>query len=81
LFLNNHDGTFREEGMSRGLAISGDGNEQAGMGIGVGDYDLDGNLDVLKTHFENDASGLFHNDGKANFDDVTMGRGYCGSRQ
>jgi len=72
LFLNNHDGTFREEGMSRGLAISGDGNEQAGMGIGVGDYDLDGNLDVLKTHFENDASGLFHNDGKANFDDVTM---------
>jgi enediyne biosynthesis protein E4 len=72
LFMNNHDGTFREEGMSRGLAISGDGNEQAGMGIGVGDYDLDGNLDVFKTHFENDSSGLFHNDGKANFDDVSM---------
>ena len=72
LFLNNHDGTFREEGMSRGLAVSGDGNEQAGMGLGIGDYDLDGSLDVFKTHFENDASGLFHNDGKANFDDVTM---------
>jgi hypothetical protein len=72
LFLNNHDGTFREEGMASGLALSGDGNEQAGMGIGVGDYDLDGHLDVLKTHFENDASGLFHNNGKADFDDVTM---------
>jgi len=72
LFTNNRDGTFREEGMSRGLAISGDGNEQAGMGLGVGDYSLDGNLDVFKTHFENDASGLFRNDGKANFDDVSM---------
>jgi hypothetical protein len=72
LFMNNHDGTFREEGMSRGLAISGDGNEQAGMGLGIGDYNLDGNLDVFKTHFENDAAGLFRNDGKANFDDVTM---------
>jgi hypothetical protein len=72
LFMNNRDGTFREEGMSRGLALSGDGNEQAGMGVGVGDYDLDGHLDVFKTHFENDSSGLFHNDGKANFDDVSM---------
>jgi hypothetical protein len=72
LFMNNHDGTFREEGMSRGLAVSGDGNEQAGMGLGIGDYDLDGNLDVFKTHFENDACGLYHNDGKANFDDVTL---------
>jgi hypothetical protein len=72
LFMNNHDGTFREEGMSRGLALSGDGNEQAGMGLGIGDYALDGNLDVFKTHFENDSSGLFHNDGKGNFDDVTM---------
>ena len=71
-FLNNHDGTFREEGISRGLALSGDGNEQAGMGIGVGDYALEGNLDVLKTHFQNDAAGLFHNDGKGNFDDVSM---------
>ena len=71
-FLNNHDGTFREEGISRGLALSGDGNEQAGMGIGVGDYALEGNLDVLKTHFQNDAAGIFHYDGKSNFDDVSM---------
>jgi hypothetical protein len=72
LFMNNRDGTFREEGMSRGLALSGDGNEQAGMGVGVGDYDLNGHLDIFKTHFQNDTSGLFRNDGKGAFDDVSM---------
>ncbi len=71
LFMNNHDGTFREEGVLRGVALSDDGMEQAGMGIGVGDYDLDGHLDLFKTHFAEDANGLYHNDGKGNFDDVT----------
>jgi len=71
LFMNNHDGTFREEGVLRGLALSDDGMEQAGMGVGVGDYDLDGHLDLFKTHFADDANGLYHNDGKGNFDDVT----------
>ncbi len=71
LFMNNHDGTFREEGILRGVALSDDGMEQAGMGVGVGDYDLDGHLDLLKTHFADDANGLYHNDGKGNFDDVT----------
>jgi enediyne biosynthesis protein E4 len=71
LFMNNHDGTFREEGVLRGVALSDDGMEQAGMGVGVGDYDLDGHLDLFKTHFADDANGLYHNDGKGNFDEVT----------
>ncbi len=71
LFMNNHDGTFREEGVLRGVALSDDGMEQAGMGVGVGDYDLDGHLDLFKTHFSEDANGLYHNDGKGNFDDLT----------
>jgi enediyne biosynthesis protein E4 len=71
LFMNNHDGTFREEGVIRGVALSENGEEQAGMGVGVGDYDLDGHLDLFKTHFSEDTSGLYHNDGKGNFVDVT----------
>jgi len=71
LFMNNHDGRFREEGVLRGLALSDDGMEQAGMGVGVGDYDLDGHLDLFKTHFADDANGLYQNDGTGNFDDVT----------
>jgi hypothetical protein len=72
LFMNNHDGTFQEDGVVRGVALSSDGAEQAGMGVGLGDYDLDGHLDIFKTHFADDANGLFHNDGKGNFDDVTL---------
>jgi hypothetical protein len=71
IFMNNHDGTFREEGVVRGVALSDDGAEQAGMGVGVGDYDLDGHLDLFKTHFAEDANALYHNDGKGSFDDVT----------
>jgi hypothetical protein len=80
LLLNNHDGTFREEGLMRGVAISPDGQEMAGMGIGVGDFNLDGHLDVVKTHFQLQASGLYKNDGKGNFDDVAQEAGLAGER-
>ena len=75
LFRNQHDGTFREEGLERGVALSEDGLEQAGMGIGIGDYDLDGNLDMFKTNFADDTNVLYRNDGKGNFDDVTIRSG------
>jgi hypothetical protein len=71
LFMNNHDGTFKEEGLLRGVALSDDGMEQAGMGLGIGDYNLDGHLDIFKTHFADDANILYRNDGMGNFDDAT----------
>jgi hypothetical protein len=76
LFLNRHNNTFAEEGLERGVALSADGMEQAGMGVAVGDYDLDGNLDIFKTHFSSDTNALFHNDGAANFTDVTIAAGF-----
>jgi len=75
LFRNQHDGTFREEALERGVALSEDGMEQAGMGVAVGDYDLDGNLDIFKTNFADDTNVLYRNDGKGNFDDFTIRSG------
>ena len=81
LFMNNHDGTFREEGLARGVALSGEGQEMAGMGIGVGDYDLDGHIDLVKTHFLHQASGLYRNVGKGAFEDVTVEAGLGGEQR
>ncbi len=75
LFMNNRNGSFREEGLLRGVALNEDGMEQAGMGVGIGDIDLDGNLDIFKTHFADDTNILYRNDGKAVFDDVTARSG------
>lgn len=75
LFINNHDGTFREEGTLRGIAFSEDGHEQAGMGVAAADFDNDGWLDILKTNFSDEAPNLYHNQGKAIFSDVTAAAG------
>jgi hypothetical protein len=75
LFRNNRNGTFSEEGLERGVALNEDGLEQAGMGLGIGDYACDGYLDVFKTHFTEDTPALYRNDGKGNFTDVTLRAG------
>jgi len=64
----------------RGVAISPDGQEMAGMGVGVGDYDNDGRLDILKTHFQLQAAGLYHNMGKGEFEDQALAAGIAGER-
>ena len=75
LFINNGDGTFSEEGIERGVALSDDGMEQSGMGLASGDYNLDGHLDIFKPHFAEDTPGLYRNNGKGNFQDVTIRTG------
>jgi hypothetical protein len=61
LLRNNRDGTFTDIGLESGVALNEDGSEQAGMGVGIGDFNLDGNLDILKTHFSDDTSVLYRN--------------------
>jgi hypothetical protein len=75
-FRNKQNGTFVEEGAELGVAFSADGAEQAGMGLAVGDYNLDGNLDIFKTHFSDDTNVLYRNDGTANFTDETISAGF-----
>jgi hypothetical protein len=72
LFRNNHNGTFTEQGLDDGVALNEDGMEQAGMGVAIGDFKLDGNLHLFKTHFCEDTPVLYENDGKGNFRDVTL---------
>ena len=75
LFHNNHDGTFTDVGVISGCAYSEDGHEQAGMGVGVADYDCDGWLDIFKTNFADDTVNLYHNNGDGSFSDVGFSSG------
>lgn len=75
LFHNNHDGTFTEIGLDNGVAVNQDGREQEGMGLGIGDFDCDGSLDIFKTHFSDDTNVLYRNNGKGFFTDVTIRAG------
>jgi hypothetical protein len=75
LFRNNRDGTFTEQGLASGVSLSEDGQEQAGMGLGIGDFDADGNLDIFKTHFRDDTPALYRGNGKGYFRDVTLRSG------
>lgn len=76
LYLNKGDGTFDEVGYPAGIALNENGREQAGMGLGVGDYDNDGLVDFYITNFSDDSNTLYHNDGDGNFIDVTFPSGH-----
>jgi hypothetical protein len=41
------------------------------MGLGIGDLNLDGSLDIFKTHYSGDTNIVYRNDGKGFFDDLT----------
>ncbi len=71
LYVNDGSGHFEEMGFISGVAVSGDGNEQASMGIDAADYDNDGLLDLFMTHFASDYSTLYHNEGELLFTDVS----------
>ncbi len=71
LYQNQKDGTFKDVAIESGAAFSPDGKPQAGMGVSVGDYNRDGNLDVVKTNFAGDTDSLYTNLGDGTFEDHT----------
>ena len=75
LYQNKHNGKFVDISLDSGCALSADGKPQAGMGVSAADYDLDGNLDIVKTNFAGDTPSLYKNVGGANFEDATFQAG------
>ena len=75
LFRNEKNGRFREIGTETGVAFNEHGFEQGGMGVGVGDYNRDGLLDILKTNFAGDHPNLYRNTGGGIFEDAVLSAG------
>ena len=79
LYINNGNGTFKDDSYESGFALNGDGREAANMGLAVGDYENNGHLSVVSTTFSDDYPILFRNDGKGAFTDVSYQTGVAES--
>jgi enediyne biosynthesis protein E4 len=75
LYRNNRDGTFTDVALESGAAYGEGGNAQAGMGAAAGDFNSDGRLDLLKTHFADDIPSLYRNLGNGLFEDAAVAAG------
>ena len=75
LFHNNGNGTFTDVAVEAGVAFDANGLEQGGMGVGVGDFDNDGRLDLVKTNFALEYSNLYRNVGRGTFIDRVIDAG------
>ena len=71
LYRNQHNGTFTEEGLLSGMALTRQGLSMAAMCISLGDYNNDGWLDLFITDFQNASDHLFRNTGKGAFEEVS----------
>jgi len=70
LFVNQGDGTFVDESAARGVTLGG------ANGVGIADYDNDGDPDLMLVGDGPDA--LLRNDGRGVFEDVTAEAGVSG---
>jgi hypothetical protein len=69
LWMNQKDGTLREDGLLAGVAVNRRGQAEAGMGVDAGDFDADGDEDIFVTHLTGETNGLYVNDGTGLFED------------
>ncbi len=79
LWINQGDGTFRDESLERGVAYSAEGMAQAGMGLDARDVDEDGDFDLYITHFAHETNTLYIDEGDY-FTDATTRFGLNASR-
>ncbi len=75
LWINQKNGTFRNEALLAGSAINRDGLAEAGMGVDAGDFDGNGTEDIFVTHLMDETNTLYTNLGKALFEDRTREAG------
>jgi hypothetical protein len=80
LWMNQHHGTFREEGVSRGVALNLLAQAPGNMGIALGDIDGDEMFDLYVTHLNDESNTLWKQGPKRGFfQDRTAAFGLTGT--
>ena len=75
LWINQKNGTFKNEALLAGAAVNRDGKAEAGMGVDVGDFDGNCTDDIFITHLMEETNTLFTNLGEGVFEDRTRETG------
>jgi hypothetical protein len=75
LWLNNGDGTFRNDGLFSGTATNWDGKSESSMGVDVADFDGDGDEDIFCCNMAQETNTLYVNGGGGLFSDFSPDSG------
>ena len=75
LWINQRDGTFRNGALLAGVGVSANGRAEASMGVDAGDFDNDGDEDLVVTNLFAEGTVLYANDGSGIFDDIGVAAG------
>ena len=70
LWINQRDGTFLNTAPLGGVARNAHGQVEASRGVDAGDFDNDGDEDLIVTNSSPGGSTVFLNDGSAGFEDI-----------
>lgn len=78
LWINRQNGTFEDQGWLSGTAVNAAGRPEGSMGIASGDYDADGDEDLVVTNLVGETHVLYESDGRGNFEDRRAAAGLAG---
>lgn len=81
LWLNRHNGTFEEVALKAGAALTAEGIAEASMGVDAGDFDNDGDEDLIITELTGQGANLFVNTGDGTFEDRSAPSGIGAASQ
>jgi hypothetical protein len=75
LWINLRNGRFEDRALLSGAAVDANGRNEACMGVAAGDFDRDGDLDVLVTNEVGETNTLYRNLGGGFFEDASDAAG------
>jgi len=75
LYMNDGDGTFREQGLVAGVALDDQGVPNGSMGIDLCDFNRDGRPDIWVANYERESFALYRNEGRGQFLHVSRRHG------
>ena len=78
LWINQRDGTFVNTALAAGAALGASGERKANMGVDAGDFDGDGDEDLVATELVSQGTSLWVNDGTGTFEEQSARRGIRG---